>query len=348
MSYNRPIIGDITPFDATAAYNCPFTYIPGDQFTHVGFIVQTNATTPVTVYTSSGASYISYCVIPSGTLTNGVEYKITVRVGNGTSWSEYSYASVFTCLSPVVLTIPSLSGGAANNQSYELTGTYAQTEGDTLKSYRYYLYDENDVIIASSSEVFVGVEAYTLSYVVTGLANDTTYGAELRCTTQAGMEATTGIIPFVAHYIQPVMYAEFEVENQPLTGTVKLSALVRQITATVTGTYSYISSDWIDLTADGAKLIFDERMDLFNQNYQLQIWMKGITVGLDFLTINGSRGTTTISYSNNRFWAVKNSTDGVSSLYVSPSDITIGEETVFSLIVRSINDAIDLVSIEVV
>lgn len=347
MSYSRPLVSSSVPFDANVVYNYPFTYVPGDQYTHIGFTVQTNVLTPVTVYTFSGASFNSYCIIPAHTLTNGIEYKITVRVGNGTLWSAYSYAAVFTCYSPVVLTIPSLSGGIANNQSYELTGTYTQAQGDTLKSYRYYLYDENGVILTSSDEVFVGIESYTLSYITSGLINDVTYGAELRCTTQGGMEATSGVIPFTAHYVQPVMYAEFEIENQPLTGTVKLSAFIRQITATVTGTYNYVGGEWIDLTADGTKLIYDERMDLFNQNYQLQIWMKGITADLPFLTLNGSRGVVTIYYSYNRFWAMKETSDGVKSLYESSTDITIGSNTVFSLIVRTVNDAIDLVAIEV-
>lgn len=342
MAFTTPILKSIVPFTSIQNYEYSFTYIPGDQFTHINFIISTNEESPVVAYQFSGGFYQTYCLIPANTLTNGVEYQIKVRVGDGTTWSQFSLAKAFWCLSNPVVSVENIDDGIIKNQTYVFSGSYSQSQNEPIRSYRFFLRDDTGTIIKSSSETYITETPYVIEFEVTGFPNDADFSIELVCTTQKGMVATSGVQPFIVRYIQPVMYTEFQITNNKDTGEVRLASLVRQITASAEGSYSFSDGEWVDLTADGAKVIFDERMDMVGKNYFLQMWMKGISEGTPFFEINGTRGIIEVYYEDNRFYAKKNSVDGISSLYVSGEDITIESSTVFSLIFVLIDDSIDL------
>lgn len=336
MSYTTPIVGTVIPFDATKQYRYSITYI-GDQYTHIQYEILTNDSAPVSALSKTVETYAHECDIPSNSLTNGSEYKIRVRVGNNIVWSDWSPFAVFRCYSPAVIAITSVSdGGIIRSQSHVFLGSYAQTETDALMSYRFILYNAQQIPIYTQPETFDGLLKCTINI----LDNSKAYRVELRCISASGVETASPIVGFTAIYVQPAMSSVIELSNDEDNGRVKIDANLVQRTGFGSG-FTYQNDDWIDLTASNAYVNFTDGMEYLDDDFTLYLWLKVGSQSKNILTMEFVFGTVEVCYTSSTFVVTK-STQGrkIKSKYVSPSIPIVGTQTV-CLMLRKLNNAIE-------
>ena len=240
-----PILNNITSFDATNVYNFIFNVIGGSQVVKNNLIITRTSDNSI-IYNQTEETFEFKHELPASTLSNQVQYTAIIRTGDiYGNWSEWSSPILFTCYEPADVSITNLTGGIANNQNYTFTGSY-QNYGDTLASYIFILYDENSVQLAVSPISYSStIEAqFTLE-------NQTNYEIELKAYSQSGVEISSGKIPFLATYLAPTMGAEIQIENLPNQGAIELELIAVDYEAEGES-YTFESSEWINLTANGA------------------------------------------------------------------------------------------------
>lgn len=329
-----PILNTIASFDATKAYSFTFFSIGGSQVVKNNLRI-TRISDNTLIYDQTEETFEFKHDISASILNNQVQYKAILRTGDiYGNWSEWSSPILFTCYKPADVSITNLENGIANNQSYTFTGSY-QDYGDTLASYIFILYDENSVQLAVSPISY----SQTIEAQFT-LENQTNYEIELKTYSQSGVEISTGKIPFMATYLAPTMGAEIQIKNLPNQGAIELELIAVDYEAEGEN-YSFISSEWIDLTASGAVVRFQEGLNNIVDNYSIKLHFKNITEDTPFLQIISGYGNIVIKYSENRFHAWQYAM-GLTGHFISSEDITVTLTDMVCLEIKVINGLIDV------
>lgn len=339
MALVRPIIELIEhPFDATRAYDITFTTLgQGDQVVRNNFVIINN-NTGLEVYNQNIESFELKHTIPSGTLVNGTEYYAKLRTGNvNNEWSEFSNYIYFKCFSPPIITITNINNGIVNNQTYTFTATYTQAENEVLQSYRYLLYNSNQILLQSFNEKFDNL----LSQEITGFDNDENYYIEVKTNTVNNLEGSTGLISFKASFIQPKLMSVLSLENNSNDGTITASAEVIQVLGYIgSGSVSYESSDWINLL--NGSVVFDEGFS-FENDFTMKVWGKGLVTDKVFLKIKTPIGYYEFTYYDDKIHCFKHLYNGgIIPHYASNLLSFVSTDNIF-IWVKQINGAIDLV-----
>lgn len=336
LSLIKPILSSIIPFDATEDYILTFSVSSGgDQITGNRLVIYNNSTNTL-VYDTTVANYLYTHTIASGSLSNNIQYKAQIYTENSSSvFSTASDWILFYCYAPGIVTINVAEGGTINAQQYTFIGTYVQNS-DPIKSYRFLLYDSNSTLITSYPEVI----SSTISQLVISLENNVDYHIELITLSQSGVEVSTGLIGFTASYIVPALTSDILLTNLPDSGAVEIDILAVEIYVTGNN-YTFEDSDWINVTATGAYVYLDKRLDLITSDFTLRLHMKNVPTNTVFCTITGLYGTITIKYYNNRFRAYKTA-GGITSYFVNDTDITPTSTDMVCVELKQISNLLDL------
>lgn len=335
-----PILQPISTFDATNDRTITFNIIGGDQVFAHDLEIQL-ASNNTTVYSEQRISFLFTHILLANSLTNGNQYRARVRTYDSgyqtpttpSNWSEWVMFYVFS--TPVV-GITNFSD-PIKNQHYTFQGSYTQTESDPIQSYRYFLYDSNQQLITTSAIKYDEL----LEHEFIGFEDGYTYNVELRVISQYGIEGSSGLLSFTAQYFQPRLATVIGLENNPINGTVMVTANVIRIIGEITeGTISYEADEWVDLT--NGEIAFDDAFDT-EQDFTLELWIKNITPDLNFLVIKGQQGRITLQYSNEKVRATKriDSTNTVLPTFAS-ADILIGQSDTVYICMKHINNLIDI------
>ena len=329
-----PILNIPTSFDATDIYNFIFNVIGGSQVVKNNLVI-TRTSDNTIIYNQTEETFEFKHELPASTLSNQVQYKAIIRTGDiYGNWSEWSSPILFTCYKPADVSITNLTGGIANNQNYTFTGSY-QDYGDALASYIFILYDENSIQLEVSPISYSStIEAqFTLE-------NQTNYEIELKAYSQSGVEISSGKIPFLATYLAPTMGAEIQIKNLPNQGAIELELIAVDYEAEGES-YTFESSEWINLTANGAVVRFREGLNNIVNNYSIKLHLKNITEDTPFLQIISGYGNIVIKYSENRFHAWQYAM-GLTGHFVSSEDITVSTTDMVCLEIKVIGGLIDV------
>ena len=164
-----PSIVSINVFDARNNKDIEFYYI-GNQPIKNRAIITDNETLD-TIYDSTINTLKLFHTIPENTLINGKQYTIQIQVfDSDNNESELSEPVLFYCYTTPYFNIENIPE-TYKSASIEVSLSYSQDEGETLKSYQYILYDNNKVAISKSDILY----DYGSSYVFYGLDNNRTY-----------------------------------------------------------------------------------------------------------------------------------------------------------------------------
>lgn len=290
MALTTPIVQPLSPFPSNVDQLVQFSAIGGNQI--VGntlkiYKVSDNSL----VYTNSITSFLLQNTINANSLTNGIVYKATITTKdiNNNSSAE-SDPVVFYVLSNAVLTIINIdSSGQVYNQNVTFSCTYSQAEGELLQSYIYNLYDHNQSLIQSYPNVFANGSS-PLTQLISGLANNTLYYAQVKTVSIHGQLGDSGLIPFTPIYVAPALYSTLTTTPVPTTGSVQISAIILQETGQMdSGTAIYQDSTWIDLT-QGGQVSFQNGFAINQPNFIAKIWCKNIPLDTVFCTIYAPNG----------------------------------------------------------
>lgn len=338
MALLTPTITPISTFDASSACVVAFTVgtiNTGDQIVGNNLIVQNNST-GTEVYNQDISNYLYTHTIPISTLSNNTTYKAKIRTKNvAGTYSTFSDWVLFTPYATPVISINVSEGAIINNSSFTFTGTYTQAN-DPIKSFRFIIYDSNSVLLYSYPEVI----SSTITQIVSGLENNTSYHIELLTISQSGVETSTGLIGFSAQYIIPALASEITLTNQPSTGSVLVEILAVEEYLTAHD-YTYQDDDWINITNTGAYVYVDNRLDTLTSDFTMRLHFKNIPSDTVFCTIVGYYGTITIKYSDSRFHAFKTVSEIVGH-FINDTDITVTSTDMVCLELKSINNLLDV------
>ncbi len=340
MSLITPeIYSPISPFPATSDKELSF-YVQsgGSQVTQHKVIIQKNSDS-TEVYNQTIQSFLYKITIPQNTLQNGILYKIKIATGdvnnNYSSWSDWV---TFYCFSVPSVSITNLT--TVNNQTYTLQGSYSQTESEAVNSYRFIIYDENQVELESFDEVY----STTLTQEIV-VDNGITYYARLITLSINGLQGDSGLLEFTPNYIQPRLNSVLTLTNLPSQGSIQCQANVIQIigqTYPTSGvTLTYESNDIVDLT-DGNQVIFDEGFTC-DSNFIMKIWCKTLTDNQTFLTLYGDYGRIEFKLYQNKIHAYKyyNNCD-ICSHFASNELTSIQSTDNLFVWVKQINNLMDI------
>ena len=309
MSILKPSILTIIPFDASKDYILNFNLDPStDQCFGNRIIIRNNATNAV-VYDHTVTRFLLTHNIPFGTLSNGTIYKITVAYFNlSGTYSSFSDGTIFKCLATPVVSISNLTPNQTiASNTYTPSGSWAQSNGDTLNTYAFYLYDTNGILLQSSPTLFYAPSNIT-QYQFTSFANNTRYGIQLKTLSSTGVQVDTEIIYFSSQYISPTFAGSLGLENFPEQGAIKVTSHAVQIIGKIgSGTVNYVSDDYIDLRNGMIYFSNGEGMSVFS-DFTLEIFMKNIIIDVPFLILGSPQGNISLVYSSqyNSIVATKN------------------------------------------
>ena len=211
-----PSIISIKAFDAELDKDIEF-YYTGAQIVKNRAIITDNDTLEV-VYDNIVSALKLVHTIPAHTLTDGKQYLIQIQVydADGNS-SNLSDEVLFSCYSTPYFDI-NIPDNPYKAASIEVTLTYAQDEGENIRSYQYQLCDHNKNIITQSDVFYIYGESHTFY----GLENNKEY--YIRCIG----ESAHGFILDSGYKLVNVLYNTipanilFQLENHRCSGYISI------------------------------------------------------------------------------------------------------------------------------
>lgn len=190
-----PILSNISTFDPSESNIISF-YYTGGQIEKKRLVIKNNTGTIVYDNTQLGMR-LDY-ELPAQKLTAGQQYTAQIQVFdfNGDS-SELSSSVIFYCFSKPIVNL-STPPSEINSAQYTTQFSYNQKEADTIKQYRYELYDAQHQLV-STSEYFYDNNHY--SYTFRGLKNLTSYYIKCTGETVHNVSFDTGFTKLIINYV---------------------------------------------------------------------------------------------------------------------------------------------------
>jgi hypothetical protein len=306
----NPILNkDISPFKQDINYDFKFFYNGTSQIVSNNLVIE-NAETSVVVYNATVNSFNLFHRLPANTLVNGNMYRAKIRLmGVNNVWSSYSDSVSFFVLANPVISIREIDYDNNNmvySQAPLLSAFYVHENNETLSSYAYYLYDNNQSLIKKYPDVF-----YTgglLKQQLDGLEAARIYYIEIRTVSNYKQQYSTGLIQILPFYITPKISGTISATNVPDKGALEVEANILQIigyykdkNGIITNDFKFTSGEKVNLR-DGAVIGFQQNMEI-PRDFNLQIWASDLLEDKVFLTLFGTNGNIIFYKYKNRIHA---------------------------------------------
>lgn len=217
--------------------------------------------------------YKQECVVPAGTLSNGILYKVTVSVICSEGTSSPSEPVLFYCYTTPILGFKNLvQDQLIQSDTYKVELSYSQSEGEELEDYFIRLYSSEKAIIYTSS---VRYDTTNLTMSISGMENNTQYYIKAFGKTLTGMEIETDFVLVTIRYLQPTIYSLVELSNNYHGGYVTIKSNISSLRARVYDNDgeidpSYINGELIDLRDPNVVLKFEENYSI-PRNFSIEL-----------------------------------------------------------------------------
>lgn len=249
-------------------------------------------------------------IVPASSLDGDGEYKWSVVTYGASGDVESNFVYLKTNANPTVsLSIP----GTLTVQSFDVEAIYSQSEGISLKRYKFILYNANDEILKETEWKY----DYTLKYTLEGLMTGSTYKLECIAVSQNDLIGTSGKQTFDVLYEKPDATRTIKVTPDNNCGVMKVSwDNLKQVTPIITGTYSYVEGAFEKgLKLDnGSTITYEEETA---EDFTLQFYRRypvayeGIIVGM-YEGEHDAEPSFVFGYENGRFYI-----DNMGTIYKS-------------------------------
>lgn len=289
----------ISAFDAANEHVITFDY-SGNQCIKNRIIVY-NSATNASVYDNTVTSYTLSHTIPSSTLTNGTSYYCTITAyytSNNTEYSVVSSASnVWKCLTTAMWSINGISSGTViGNSYYDFKMNYSQTQDEVVNEYYVVLYNQSGSTYWSSGTLY-DISATTTA---TGLPNNTVLYARAYGTTVNGLSLDTGKIEVTVDYQVPNLYSVAYLENDKWHGWVKATVNILDVEGIGSGTYSFVSDKYVDLSSANSSVTFNKNFTL-SGNFIVEALGYNVSANKSVITLGGDNLTAVATFRSGTF-----------------------------------------------
>ena len=287
----QPIINPIAAFDATKKQAITFVVIGGAQVVGNRLIIRNNQTGEI-VYNQTQSSMKLEHILPANSLKNNNFYNAVIyTIDNGNDESVASVPIPFYCYTQPALTIDNIpSSGTIENGTYSFQGNYVQNEGELLNSYRFTLYDSNKTILAQSPLIYYNTDP-SLTYLFSGMSNNTSYYIELTGETINSTILTSGVKSFTVRYIQPASFAICDLVNDCENGYIQISSNIVAIDGKSNPTPpKYIDDKEVDLREPDSWVEWDSGFSIKN-DFTLRAWGRDFNPYEPIITLSNQQNT---------------------------------------------------------
>lgn len=287
----QPIVNPIAAFDATKQQAITFVVIGGAQVVGNRLIIRNNQTGEI-VYNQIQSSMKLEHILPANSLKNNNFYNAVIyTIDNGNDESVASVPIPFYCYTQPALTIDNIpSSGTIENGTYSFQGNYVQNEGELLNSYRFTLYDSNKTILAQSPLIYYNTDP-SLTYLFSGMSNNTSYYIELTGETINSTILTSGVKSFTVRYIQPASFAICDLVNDCENGYIQISSNIVAIDGKSNPTPpKYIDDKEVDLREPDSWVEWDSGFSIKN-DFTLRAWGRDFNPYEPIITLSNQQNT---------------------------------------------------------
>lgn len=287
----QPIVNPIAAFDATKKQAITFVVIGGAQVVGNRLIIRNNQTGEI-VYNQTQSSMKLEHILPANSLKNNNFYNAVIyTIDNGNDESVASVPIPFYCYTQPALTIDNIpSSGTIENGTYSFQGNYVQNEGELLNSYRFTLYDSNKTILAQSPLIYYNTDP-SLTYLFSGMSNNTSYYIELTGETINSTILTSGVKSFTVRYIQPASFAICDLVNDCENGYIQISSNIVAIDGKSNPTPpKYIDDKEVDLREPDSWVEWDSGFSIKN-DFTLRAWGRDFNPYEPIITLSNQQNT---------------------------------------------------------
>lgn len=273
----KPILYSVPAFDASNGYTFTFEVIGGNQVVKNEIMIKNNVSND-TVYTSTVSTFEFKHTVPPNILKNGTYYNVSIRTYSATDEvSDWSMPVQFYCYTTPVVEFTNMPvNNIIENSSYSFEATYNQLEKERMNLYRFNLYNDEKILVATSDDQYIGNNEEppnVISYTFSGFEDDAFYFIECVVSTINNTVVTTGLVPFTVNYVNPNIYAIITLENNACKGWIKITSNATLIEGTNNPEPpKYIDNEKVDLTEDGSFVRWD---DGFSINGNFSLYVKG-------------------------------------------------------------------------
>lgn len=310
-----PVLLKNKAFDATQPFTFRFDW-RGNQAFGSTLVIKNNDTDVVVSNTTVTTMKLEH-TLPANILTNGVCYKafLTVRDANNQIISNPSNTIRFYCYSTPTFEFTNVEEGQRiENSAYEVTLSYSQDEGESIKEYWIKLYDLGHAEVFSSGTKYATGSDITISQYISGLTDNSQYFLKAAAVTQNGMEVDTGEITIIVDYLNPPLFTPLEATNNADRGYITLASHAVTIEGIGAGDYSYIDGTKIDLTNEGASVTYQDIN--FPDNWKIDVVYNQIEPDVVLIQMQDATEAIQLRYREGRYRSNNNMLKGFLELRV--------------------------------
>lgn len=290
---NTPIIKSTNIDNINGTFQIDF-YYSGNQATKNQLIITRNDTN-VEIYNKIIDSYQLKHTVLLNLLVPNIQYKAKIKVFDvSNNTSNFSDETLFSYFASPVLSITNIINNQISNQNFTFQGSYVQPS-DKLLSYRFFLYNSNDILIGDSKDKYDEL----LKHEFTSFNNNNEYKIKFRTISEHGIEFESPIIKFHCIFAQPKVNAKLTLSNDKANASIKISAEIKQILGQViSGTIEYLNGDYVNLK--NSKISFNEGFNIKSKEFTMQIFLKDIIENKVFLKLYDEEVIIELIYYNKR------------------------------------------------
>lgn len=217
-----------------------------------------------------------------------------------------------------------------------IIGSYLQDEGDELKCYQFFLYNDRRNLIGGTQKIY-GNDSPIFN--CENLNNKSVYYLKLKCISQSGKEAESKELKIQTNYLQSKVFGTLDIALDKTTAENVILATLIDTTGVsydangVRDTELTFADGKVEIN-NGKYVVFTDEYHLMTNYFVCRLWLKDIVQKADnsevnILTLSNADNTENIiiTFKDDRFHAYKHSC-GLVSHYISDKiiDYTTDEE----------------------
>lgn len=285
---STPSIVAVGVFDPSEPYDIQFSYT--DNQAVKNRLVITDPETYETVYDKTLLTMKLLHTIPASTLCAGKCYTAEIQVFDiDDNQSNLSDSTLFYCYTRPVFSITDIPS-VCKNASITLPLSYLQAEGESLKSYQFFMCDSNHNIL-NRSETFYTSEHLSFSF--SGLQNHSVYCFRAIGETVHGYKLDTGYCTVEVDYNVVPTNAVLVLENEYCRGYISIRTNIKSIGYELKNDNYFFQGDTVTLYGDNY-LKYNEGFSIA-KDFSLFVEAKKLPLGTFLRT---EKGTFTLSIVN--------------------------------------------------
>lgn len=312
MALTRPILYNVSAFDAMAEHTFSFNVIGGDQVTKNQLTIVDQSTNEI-VYQQTQTTFAFRHVVSANVLTNGQYYSASLITYNALNESSSPSSSIqFYCYTQPSFSFTNIPfGNVISNANYVFDLTYNQIEGELLNNCTFNLYDAQQSLISTSGIIYAGGSAVlptVLSYMFSNLQDNTFYYIQATGKTSQGTEIITSLIGFSVVYTEPSIFSIINLTNNCKGGYIIIQSNLSEIPGQSNPSPPiYVDGNTaVDVTEDGSYVIWNIGFDI-SSDFTASLWGKDFNENSNIITFTtSSNNEIKINYRkdiNNQFYA---------------------------------------------